>query len=60
MHAAKKEKKGLEQADWSSGFVAILVPLWVLGTKGESHDIWTGFDDLSGWGSSEFDICHDE
>lgn len=34
------------------GFVAILVPLWVLGTKGSSREIWTKFEDLSGWGST--------
>lgn len=35
------------------GFVAILVPLWVLGPRGNSHDIWTQFEDLSDWGSSK-------
>lgn len=35
------------------GFVAILVPLWVLGPKGDSHEIWTTFEDLGGWGSSK-------
>ena len=37
-----------------TGFIAILVSLWVLGPKGSSHDIWTEFEDLSNWGSSKF------
>lgn len=37
------------------GFVCILVPLWVLGPRGNSHDIWTVFEDGGGWGSSKID-----
>jgi choline transport protein len=33
------------------GFVAILVPLWVLGPRGNSHQIWTQFEDGGNWGS---------
>jgi choline transport protein len=33
------------------GFVAILVPLWVLGPKGESDFVWTTFLDEGQWGS---------
>lgn len=34
------------------GFICILVPLWVLGPRGNSHEIWTVFEDGGGWGSS--------
>jgi len=34
------------------GFVAILVPLWVLGPHGNSHEIWTEFSNFGGWPSS--------
>jgi amino acid transporter len=34
------------------GFICILVPLWVLGPRGDSHQIWTVFEDGGGWGSS--------
>lgn len=34
------------------GFIAIIVPLWALGPRGNSHDIWTVFEDGGGWGSS--------
>jgi choline transport protein len=33
------------------GFIAILVPLWVLGPKGESEFVWTTFLDEGQWGS---------
>jgi choline transport protein len=36
------------------GFICILVPLWVLGPRGNSHEIWTTFTDGGGWGSSMF------
>lgn len=35
------------------GFFAILVPLWVLGPRGESHQIWTQFSNEGGWPSSK-------
>ena len=35
------------------GFICILVPLWVLGPRGDSHEIWTTFSDEGGWGSSK-------
>ncbi|EXJ63331.1 uncharacterized protein A1O5_11652 [Cladophialophora psammophila CBS 110553] len=34
------------------GFICILVPLWVLGPRGNSHEIWTVFQDGGGWGST--------
>src|SRR5438876_758744 len=34
------------------GFICILVPLWVLGPRVNSHEIWTVFEDGGGWGSS--------
>ncbi|EXJ77510.1 hypothetical protein A1O3_09737 [Capronia epimyces CBS 606.96] len=34
------------------GFVCILVPLWVLGPRGNSHEIWTAFEDGGGWNSA--------
>ncbi|KIV95884.1 hypothetical protein PV10_03485 [Exophiala mesophila] len=34
------------------GFICILVPLWVLGPRGDSHEIWTTFSDEGGWGST--------
>ncbi|KAJ9603546.1 hypothetical protein H2200_011732 [Cladophialophora chaetospira] len=34
------------------GFICILVPLWVLGPRGNSHQIWTQFEDGGGWGST--------
>ena len=36
------------------GFFAILVPLWVLGPRTPSSDVWTSFVDGGSWGSSEF------
>jgi choline transport protein len=33
------------------GFIAILVPLWVLGPRGESEQVWTTFADEGQWGS---------
>jgi choline transport protein len=33
------------------GFVAILVPLWVLGPKSDSKQVWTQFEDGGNWGS---------
>ncbi|KAK5104774.1 hypothetical protein LTS08_002666 [Lithohypha guttulata] len=38
------------------GFVAILVPLWVLGPRGNSHEIWTKFDNLGGWDSTGLSV----
>ena len=35
------------------GFVAILVPLWVLGPKSPSSEVWTTFSNANGWSSSE-------
>lgn len=35
------------------GFVAILVPLWVLGPRGNSEQIWTEFSNGGGWPSSK-------
>lgn len=35
------------------GFIAIVTTLWALGPRGNSHEIWTNFEDLSGWGSSK-------
>lgn len=35
-----------------AGFIAILVPLWVLGPKTPSHEVWTTFSDEGGWGST--------
>ncbi|ETI24991.1 hypothetical protein G647_04361 [Cladophialophora carrionii CBS 160.54] len=34
------------------GFICILVPLWALGPRGKSHQIWTVFEDGGGWGST--------
>ncbi|KAK5049998.1 hypothetical protein LTR84_004117 [Exophiala bonariae] len=34
------------------GFICIVVPLWVLGPRGNSHEIWTVFADGGGWGST--------
>jgi choline transport protein len=34
------------------GFIAILVPLWVLGPKAPSGEIWTTFSDQGNWGST--------
>jgi len=34
------------------GFICILVPLWVLGPRGNSHEIWTVFQDGGNWGST--------
>lgn len=34
------------------GFVAILVPLWVLGPRGNSEQIWTEFSNGGGWPST--------
>ena len=36
-----------------AGFVAILIPLWVLGPKASNHDVWTQFLDGGNWGSSK-------
>lgn len=33
------------------GFIAILVPLWALGPRGDSRQIWTQFEDGGDWGS---------
>lgn len=34
------------------GFVAILVPLWVLGPRSSSKEVWTTFANEGGWSSS--------
>jgi choline transport protein len=33
-------------------FTAFLVVLWVMGPRGNTMDVWTNFDDRSGWGST--------
>ncbi|KAK4983107.1 hypothetical protein LTR50_007416 [Elasticomyces elasticus] len=34
------------------GFFAFLVILWVMGPRGSASDVFTGFQDQSGWGST--------
>lgn len=36
----------------SSGFFAILIPLWVLAPKASSKEVWTGLQVSSGWSST--------
>ena len=36
-----------------AGFFAIVVPLWTLGPRSSSHDVWTGFLDAGDWGSGK-------
>lgn len=43
--------EGLVLCLYLGGFVCILVPLWVLGPRGDSHAIWTQFDNGGGWSS---------
>ena len=33
------------------GFFAIILPLWVLAPRAESHQVWTSFNDKGKWGS---------
>ena len=33
------------------GFFAVFIVMWVMGDKSPSHDVWTQFSDLEGWGS---------
>jgi len=35
------------------GSIAVLVPLWVLGPRGNSHEIWAEFSNFGGWPSSK-------
>ena len=35
-----------------AGFFAILVPLWVLGPRSSSAEVWTTFEDAGGWGNN--------
>jgi ABC-type uncharacterized transport system permease subunit len=37
-----------------AGFVAILIPLWVMAPRTPSSEVWTSFTDGNGWGSSKF------
>lgn len=34
------------------GFFAILIPLWVMGQRGDAHDVFFTFTDGGGWGST--------
>ncbi|KAL2423477.1 putative amino-acid permease PB24D3.02c [Exophiala dermatitidis] len=34
-----------------AGFVAIMVPLWVMAPRTSSSEVWTSFTDLNDWGS---------
>ncbi|KIY02245.1 uncharacterized protein Z520_02383 [Fonsecaea multimorphosa CBS 102226] len=34
-----------------AGFVAILVPLWIMAPRTPSSEVWTSFTDGNGWGS---------
>lgn len=34
------------------GFIAILVPLWVLAPKSSAHDVFTTFNDGGNWGNT--------
>lgn len=34
------------------GFFAILIPLWVMGQRGNAHDVFFTFTDGGGWGST--------
>jgi choline transport protein len=36
-----------------AGFFAIIVPLWVLGPRTPSSEVWTGFVDEGGWGNGK-------
>jgi choline transport protein len=36
-----------------AGFFAIIVPLWVLGPRSPSNEVWTGFTDQGNWGNSK-------
>lgn len=33
------------------GFFAILIPLWVMGPKGDATEVFTTFNDYGGWGN---------
>lgn len=35
-----------------AGFFAILIPLWVLGPRSPSEEVWTEFQDVNGWGNT--------
>lgn len=37
-----------------AGFVAIMVPLWVMAPRTPSSQVWTSFADGGSWGSSKF------
>jgi len=37
-----------------AGFVAIMVPLWVMAPRTPSSQVWTSFEDGGSWGSSKF------
>jgi amino acid transporter len=34
------------------GFFAFIVVLWVMGPRGDTKEVWTKFEDPSGWGSN--------
>lgn len=36
-----------------AGFLAIIIPLWVMAPKTPSDVVWTGFADEMGWGNSK-------
>lgn len=36
-----------------AGFVAIMVPLWVMAPRTSSSEVWTSFTDLNDWGSGK-------
>jgi choline transport protein len=39
------------------GFFAILIPLLILGPKGDAHEIFTTFVNLGGWDSQGLSFC---
>jgi choline transport protein len=39
------------------GFFAILIPLLVLGPKGDAHEIFTTFVNMGGWDSQGLSFC---